>query len=135
MAKKAAKKKAKKTKKISRKKAPARKKKTSAAAPARAMSLHIGLNSVDPAHYQGWDGQPPACEDDAKDMAAIAKSKKMKSSTLLTKNATRNATLAALRAAAKQLKSGDLFFLTYSGHGGQIDDVTGEEKDKLDDFI
>ncbi len=41
--------------------------------------------------------------------------------------------LAAIRAAAKQLKSGDLLFLTYSGHGGQVPDVTGEEDDKLDE--
>ena len=134
IAKKAAKKAAKKTtKRVSRKKAAARKKKASSAAPAKALSLHIGLNSVNPAHYQGWAGKLSACEADAKDMAAIAKSKKMKSSVLLTKKATRNATLAALRAAAKQLKSGDLFFLSYSGHGGQVDDVTGEEADKLDE--
>ena len=24
-------------------------------------SLHIGLNSVDPKHYAGWDGQLRAC--------------------------------------------------------------------------
>ena len=29
-------------------------------------SLHIGLNSVDPAQYEGWDGQLAACEADAK---------------------------------------------------------------------
>jgi hypothetical protein len=136
VAKKVAKKTAKKTtKKATRKKASttARKKKTSSAAPAKALSLHLGLNSVDPAHYEGWDGKLAACEADAKDMAAIAKSRKMRSSVLLTKKATRNATLAAVRAAAKQLKSGDLFFLTYSGHGGQVDDVTGEEADKLDE--
>lgn len=52
---------------------------------------------------------------------------------LLTKNATRAKSLAAIRLAAKQLKSGDLFFLTYSGHGGQIPDVSGEEEDKKDE--
>ena len=52
---------------------------------------------------------------------------------LLTKKATRAKTLAAIRAAAKRLKSGDLFFLSYSGHGGQVDDVSGEEDDKLDE--
>jgi len=44
--------------------------------------------------------------------------------------ATRNGVLSAVRSAAKKLKGGDFFFLTYSGHGGQIDDVSGEEDDK-----
>ena len=103
------------------------------AASARALSLHLGLNAVDPTHYEGWGGELDACEFDAKDMAALAKSRKMKPTVLLTKKATREGVLAALRAAAKTLKSGDLFFLTYSGHGGQVPDVTGEEDDKLDE--
>ena len=36
----------------------------------RGMSLHIGLNSVDPEHYQ-WDGALAACEFDATDMEAL----------------------------------------------------------------
>jgi hypothetical protein len=98
-----------------------------------ALSLHLGLNAVDPAHYSGWGGPLSACEFDAKDMSALAKSRKMKPTTLLTKKATRKAALAGMRAAAKQLRSEDLFLLTYSGHGGQVDDVTGEEDDKLDE--
>lgn len=103
------------------------------ASKAAAMSLHIGLNSVSAAHYGGWSGDLSACEFDANDMAAIAKSSGMKPSVLLTKNGTRSKVLTALRAAAKQLKGGDLFFLTYSGHGGQVPDVTGEEPDKKDE--
>ncbi len=104
-----------------------------AAKKVKAISLHIGLNSVSPAHYGGWSGDLMACEFDARDMAAIAKSSGMKSTVLLTKEGTRAATLAAIRSAAKQLKSGGLFFLTYSGHGGQIPDVTSEEDDKKDE--
>ena len=37
-------------------------------------SLHIGLNAVDPKQYSGWDGQLTACEFDANDMQALAKS-------------------------------------------------------------
>jgi hypothetical protein len=36
-------------------------------------SLHIGLNAVDPKQYSGWDGQLTACEFDANDMQALAK--------------------------------------------------------------
>ena len=100
---------------------------------AKAMSLHIGLNAVNPSEYGGWSGELSACEFDAKDMAAIAKSRGMKSTVLLTKKGTRANMLAALRSAAKQLAAGDLFFLTYSGHGGQVPDVTGEEDDKKDE--
>jgi hypothetical protein len=99
----------------------------------RGLSLHLGLNAVSPAHYEGWSGELNACEFDAKDLAAVAKAAGMKPTILLTKNATRKKVLAAIRAAAKQLKAGDFFFLTYSGHGGQIPDVTGEEGDKLDE--
>lgn len=109
------------------------KKAKSSATKAKAMSLHIGLNSVSPAKYGGWSGDLSACEFDAKDMASIAKSRGMKSTTLLTKKGTRANVLAAIRSAAKQLVSGDLFFLTYSGHGGQVPDVTGEEDDKKDE--
>ena len=41
--------------------------------------------------------------------------------------------LAAIRSAAKSLRAGDLFFLTFSGHGGQVPDVTGDEADKQDE--
>jgi metacaspase-1 len=106
---------------------------TTAATARKAMSIHLGLNAVSAAHYGGWSGELMACEADATDMAAIAKSRGMKTTVLLTRNATRPKALAAIRLAAKQLKSGDLFFLTYSGHGGQIPDVTGEEDDKQDE--
>jgi len=99
----------------------------------KALSLHIGLNAVSPSAYGGWSGDLTACEFDAKDMAAIAKSQGMKSTVLLTKQGTRAKTLAAMRKAAKHLKKGDFFFLTYSGHGGQVPDVTGEETDKQDE--
>ena len=97
------------------------------------LAVHIGLNAVDPAHYEGWSGPLNACEADANDMAAIAKAFKIKSTTLLTAQGTRAKTLAAIRAATKKLKKGDFFLLTYSGHGGQVADVTGEEDDKQDE--
>jgi len=106
---------------------------TGARPKARAMSLHIGLNLVDPKHYGGWSGPLAACEFDANDMAAIARTAGMAASKLLTKAATRNAVLGAIRKAAKALKKGDLFFLSYSGHGGQVADASGDEPDKQDE--
>ena len=105
---------------------------TKPAAP-KALSLHLGLNLVSAAAYEGWDGPLAACEFDANDMAAIARSKGMKPTVLLTKKATRAAVLKAMRSAAKSLKAGDLFFLSFSGHGGQVPDLDGDEPDKKDE--
>lgn len=107
--------------------------KQGAAAAPRALSLHIGLNAVSGAAYGGWTGPLAACEFDANDMAAIAKSRAMSPTLLLTKKATRANVLAGLRGAAKTLKAGDLFFISYSGHGGQVPDVSGDEADKQDE--
>jgi hypothetical protein len=104
-----------------------------AAARSRGLSLHIGLNSVSGAAYSGWTGPLAACEFDANDMAAIAKTKGMKPTVLLSKKATRANALAGIRGGATSLKSGDLFFLTYSGHGGQVPDANHDEPDKKDE--
>lgn len=96
-------------------------------------SLHIGLNAVDPKHYQGWDGKLVACEYDAEDMRKLAVARGIEPRMLLTKDATRDALLTELRAAAKALEPGDLFFVTYSGHGGRLPDVSGDEIDGMDE--
>src|SRR4029079_18179721 len=99
----------------------------------KAMSLHVGLNGVSGGAYGGWTGPPAAREADAQDMTAIAKQQVMRPTTLLTKKATRAAVLAEMRKAAQQLAAGDLFFLSYSGHGGQVTDVTGGEDEHTSD--
>ncbi len=100
---------------------------------ANGMALTIGLNAVDPEHYGGWSGVLNACEADANDMANIAKSNKFQVETLLTKDATRANTIDEISKAAGVLKSGDFFMLSYSGHGGQVPDVNGDEVDDLDE--
>lgn len=86
----------------------------------RGISLHIGLNQVDPGHYQGWNGRLNACEFDAQDMQALARQNGFETSLLLTEQATRANILAEIGAAAQKLEKGDIFLLTFSGHGGQI---------------
>ncbi len=105
---------------------------------AKGLSLHIGLNGVSAKAYEGWDGPLSACEFDANDMATLATSRGFKPTLLITAAATRARVLTALRKAAKALGSGDFFLLTYSGHGGQVKDVTTagvtpEEADGLDE--
>jgi metacaspase-1 len=98
------------------------------------ISLHIGLNSVDPAHYDGWDGSLVACEFDAHDMEAIALDKGFRATMkLLTADATSTAIIGAIEQAAQEVKAGDLFLLTYSGHGGQVTDTNGDEDDQSDE--
>lgn len=100
---------------------------------ANGAAICIGLNQVDPKHYQGWDGQLQACENDANDLAALAKSRGFAAKTLLTRDATRAAVLEALSGSAKTLVAGDLLLLTYSGHGGQTPDLNGDEDDVQDE--
>jgi hypothetical protein len=97
------------------------------------ISLHVGLNRVDPAHYQGWDGELTACEFDANDMRAIAEGQGFEARSLLTKEATSDAVLAAIERAAGELDQGDLFLCTYSGHGGQVPDRNGEDEEDRSD--
>ena len=100
---------------------------------AKGISLHIGLNSVDPQQYEGWSGPLNACEADANDMTDLAELQGLTAAKLLTKKATRKAVLDGIADAAKNLKSGDFFFLTYSGHGGQAPDLNGDEPDGQDE--
>lgn len=100
---------------------------------ARGMSLHVGLNAVDPAHYDGWDGALTACEFDANDMESLAQSRGFQTTKLLTGDATADAILNGIGSAASELESGDIFLVTYSGHGGQVPDGDDEETDRSDE--
>jgi metacaspase-1 len=92
-----------------------------------AMSLHIGLNVVDPSRYSGWNGQLTACVYDAQDMYGYCASKGFASMILADDEAFSDNILARLRFAADELQSGDIFALTYSGHGGQVPDPREED--------
>ena len=94
----------------------------------RGLSLHVGINSVDPSHYNGWDGSLRACELDARDMEAIAKQRGFEPTVLLTQEGTADAVKNAIRRAASELGSGDFFWLTYSGHGGQVTDTNSDDE-------
>lgn len=99
----------------------------------KGISLHLGLNRVDPIHYMGWNGELVACENDARDMETIARSQGFIAQSLLTKAATSTALLGTIEKAAKELVEDDFFLLTYSGHGGQINDFSNGEPDGLDE--
>jgi metacaspase-1 len=97
---------------------------------AQGMYLTIGLNFVDPARYDGWNGELVACENDARDMATMCA---FTGTSLLTNQATSQNVLQKLHEAATTLSSGDLLVVGYSGHGSNVEDATGEESDGMDE--
>lgn len=96
---------------------------------AKGIALTIGINEVDPNHYAGWSGPLNACEADASDMAQIAKTEGFEVASLLTKKALRDSVISRIHDAADALKEGDIFMLSYSGHGGQLPDKNNDEED------
>jgi hypothetical protein len=100
---------------------------------AKGISLHIGLNRVDPDKYEGWDGTLQACENDARDMKKLAEALGYEGQIMLTDKATSQAVSGAIRDAASKLGAGDVLLLTYSGHGGQVPDTNNDERDRYDE--
>ena len=99
----------------------------------RGVSLHIGLNQVNPKHYAGWSGPLAACEADSDDMMSLAVGQGFEATRRAGPDATRARIIADIEAASSVLESGDIFFLTYSGHGGQLPDRNGDEPDGIDE--
>ncbi len=100
---------------------------------AKGLSLHIGLNAIDPKHYGGWKGKLLACENDARAMQKLAERAGFRPTTLLTRRATRKSVFKQIEKAAEKLRSGDYFLITYAGHGSQIKDKSGDEDDAKDE--
>ncbi|MBW8086705.1 caspase family protein [Streptomyces hygroscopicus subsp. hygroscopicus] len=102
---------------------------------ATGLSVHIGLNQVDPAAYDGWSGELGAGEQDAVDMARLADAAGFDvTDPLLSGAAIAETVTATLEAAAARLAEGDILFLSYAGHGGQVPDLNHDETgDRLDE--
>ena len=97
------------------------------------LSIHIGLNKIDETHY-GTTGDLANPENDAASMAELATANGFTASPpLLTNDATSTAVTNAIKQAASTLTSGDILLLTYAGHGAQIPDANGDEKDAQDE--
>lgn len=101
----------------------------------KGLALSIGLNKVDPNIYNGWDGALDGCENDAKEMNKVAKTRGFEIAKLFSSQAKRAIILGKIQTAADRLKSGDTFLLSYSGHGSYITDLNGEELDRRDETI
>src|SRR3954453_13333884 len=97
------------------------------------VAIHIGLNKVDPDCYGGWNGALKGCINDARAMESITSGLGYSVTTLLDEQATAQAVLDAIGGTASSLGSGDILVLTYSGHGGQVQDTDGDESDSQDE--
>jgi hypothetical protein len=101
----------------------------------KARALCVGLNSVDPRHYQGWSGPLSACEYDAQDMSRLLSRKGFDVATLLTAAATRLSVLGKLQELADISMPGDICVFTNSSHGGQLPDLNSDEDDGADETL
>lgn len=100
-------------------------------------ALLVGLKSVDPNSYGGWDGQSGCwgCELDVDNMENILTPLYYDIDILKTQDATAEAIIAGLNDAASNCKSGDIFVFYFSGHGGQQPDQNGDEPDGKDETL
>lgn len=93
----------------------------------KGISLHIGLNHVDANAYGGWDGALASSIHDAHEMAMLAAVEGYRTQLLTDRQATASALLTAIRTAGGKLRPGDVFLLTFAGHGGQLADAPSDE--------
>ncbi len=103
----------------------------------KAHALLVGLKSVDPNAYGGWDGTGGCwgCELDVDNIERILLPLGYQVKTLKTKQATRSGILSALDRAADLMTANDIFVFYYSGHGGQQPDYNNDEADGKDETL
>lgn len=93
----------------------------------KAISMHIGLNRVDPAHY-GFTGALRGCINDAKAMQKIAQAQNFQTQILLDEQATSITLMRFLDDMANTLVDGDTLLITYAGHGFEVPDLNNDEQ-------
>ncbi len=100
----------------------------------KGISLHIGVSKLKRGIYLE-EAALSSPANDANAMADIAKQEGYESiNVLVNENATLTNVIHYFDNCIEQLNSGDTFLLTYSGHGGQIDDTNNDEQDGKDEI-
>ena len=95
---------------------------------ARGISIHVGVNFTDVSHY-GSANRLPYCVNDARAMEAIARYNDFESYLLIDQQATTYNLFILLEKAAVVLEEGDKLFISLSGHGCNIKDRNGDERE------
>lgn len=109
----------------------------------RGIALHIGVNNIDREAYQekyprwdvrldrGWLSPLNVCSNSARAFGSIALHQQFDTIKVLTNNVEVATLEAELMEAAEVLQSGDMLFLTFSGHGVQRPQEVRTEVDGL----
>jgi len=94
--------------------------------------LAIGVDQLDQTYYQNRVTELSVCNKDARDVHQFFTETYSFASEKLLENGKSTDVLAHLSALAKQMGEGDKLLLYYSGHGGQVTDLNGDEQ--FDDY-
>lgn len=96
-------------------------------------ALHIGLNKVDRTHYSDIRDLS-CCVNDAQAFSKISSGIPFnKVEMLLNEDATSDNYNNLLQAWSEELQTGDILWITYSGHGGRKPDMNGDDADNWDE--
>lgn len=106
----------------------------------RGVSLHVGVNAVDPAHYGEHVAPLSFCENDATAMEELARAQGFGTQTLTAERATRAGVIGAVEEVARDLHEGDIFLFTVASHGSQVPDINedelgGPDQDRIDETL
>ena len=101
----------------------------------QARALVVGLTAVDADYYGGWKGDCPGCDVDAAVMAMLCRQQGIETAVLTNGQATIRNVMNGALAAFEGMKAGDLVVFYISGHGGQVDDLSGDEEDGKDETL
>lgn len=100
----------------------------------KGISIHVGVDKLLPGIYNTEDPLN-APSHDAKAMASIAQYEGYEQIHLLINHeGTIDRFTKLFDTCIPLLDEGDTFFITFSGHGGQIDDIDGDEADSKDEI-
>lgn len=94
------------------------------------LALCVGIND-----YPGSGNDLNGCINDAQDWERLLQSNGYETVTLLDEDATLGLVVSELAGAMRDLRFGDRFVFTYSGHGSWVPDVDGDEPDKRDECL
>ena len=90
----------------------------------------VGIND-----YPGIFNDLKGCVNDAKDWSALLQGRGFAVSTVLDAQATKANVKAALQDLVNSTNAGDIAVFTYSGHGTQVADASGDESDPYDEAV
>jgi hypothetical protein len=102
---------------------------------AKGLSLHIGLNSIDPTKYEGKYEDLRNAENDARYYFDLAQKNNYSALVFTGDTATSENLLATLYDYAGRLEPGDSCFISYSGHGTRVKDLNEDEEDGYDEVL